>query len=783
MTVGIALRPFASHVSQSASALVISADGSGALRFERRCSMALASCLHRLFRVCKTRQHRDANAASLRTLLRHIEAQTGAAVRARVEQGRTRLPGDRGEGFTVGERIARGSFVSAALLRQIDTLCQQALTQENSLAIDRFLGVAPSGKQSSPSGGLRLLLDRVAREGTMASEEDGIRIWAQPASDYGNTWAHLRNALVPGPDADLSDDALESQLADCDRALHLPVKPTRSRVLEVFHDALDAVCSFFQSHDAHTSPQMVCIVRDNRLDLIHERRRREFLGLLRHFLRAQLAAHAGSGRYFDDSTLARMCASYLSRPAIFRSFVKAYNRHQVAMLLHGDSCPNAIAALVRQCDTAIDPQQRDGIDQSDLVALADGLEAWQPNRKEEVHMLGEDGEDKSYVIAEICEAVAEAVAGLVLSPPHPRTLKARMDELKTQPRELTSTDLVRAAFPVLRPLLEERHRGALARRAAEIEMTRSYADRMRELVAVYPILAPWAAKSDLRPGTGAACGLLALDLVIPHILDPLIYAGRRNIQETEERALQRSVDKQNQLKTAIIESFYADASAENARARNTPQDHSQDGANGTIPGRIRDQALEDTREKLQQVDRCIEAARNTTLLRITARGRECERELTRMVERNGALWQACKVLQEYAEAVGACASPPWEIQGATGRQPIAGTTKALRKLQRRIPLVVACLAPLEEAYAEQVGPQLNVLIEAVRSIEPRLWLDRDGTPPSEGALARRSAPRVSVWGQLVRPLLTGKGGSLPTGMAALAVSAGRTVARAIEDRR
>lgn len=800
MTVGVALRPFASSAPHDASAMVVSADASGVLRFERRRSMALASCLHRILRVGKTRQHRDTNAASLRTLLDHIETHTSGAVRARVEQGQTRLAGDRGQGFTVAERIARGSYVSAALLRQVDSLYQHALTQENALAIDRFLGAEPSPAEPAPwrvsatrpptaSCGLRRVLVQIAREGTMASEADGIRIWAQPASDYASTWAHLRNAMAPGPCVDLSDDKLETQLAACDTLLQLPVKPARIRVLEVFHDAMDAVCSFFRAHDDNTSPQTLCDVRDRRQDLIHEKRRREFLGLLRAFLRAEVAAHTGSGSFVDDNTLARICASYLSRPAIFRSFVKAYNRHQVAMLVHGDSCPLAIAALVRQCGTAVDPHQRGGIDDSDLVALAEGLESWGPD-KDGFAMLAEDGRYQPYSIQQICEAVAGALAGLVLPPPGTRPLKARMDELKTQPRELTPADFVRAAFPVLRPLLEERHRGALARRAAQVGLERSYSHRMRALVGVYPMLAPWAARCD--PSVSAAAGdLLALDLVIPHILHPIVYAERLMIQEAEAESTEHAVKKLQETRKATLESYHTPAAAESSppgnHAPDRPQDQTKDKAddndkaNGNAKAKANDKATQDIAQRVLQIDLCIEAARDTMLMQITARGRNRERQLYRMVQYGGTLWRACEALQKYAELVGAC-------EGRTGsasprRQPVGLTGDEMQNLQHRVALVLTGLAPLAQTYAAAAGPQLSVLIAALRSIEPRLWLERDGTSPGYGALLARPAAHISVWEQLVRPLLTGKRSALRAGMATLAVGTGRGVVRAIQSRR
>lgn len=798
MTVGVALRPFASSAPHDASAIVVSADATGGLRFERRRSMALASCLHRILRVGKTRQHRDTNAASLRTLLDHIETHTSAAVRARVEQGQTRLAGDRGQAFTVAERIARGSYVSAALLRQVDSLYQHALTQENALAIDRFLGVAPSPAEPAPwrvsatrpptaSCGLRRVLVQIAREGTMASEVDGIRIWAQPASDYASTWAHLRNAMAPGPCVDLSDDKLETQLAACDTLLQLPVKPARIRVLEVFHDAMDAVCSFFRAHDDNTSPQTLCDVRDRRQDLIHEKRRREFLGLLRAFLRAEVAAHTGSGSFVDDNTLARICASYLSRPAIFRSFVKAYNRHQVAMLVHGDSCPLAIAALVRQCGTAVDPHQRGGIDDSDLVALAEGLESWGPD-KNGFAMLAEDGRCQPYSIQQICEAVAGALAGLVLPPPGTRPLKARMDELKTQPRELTPADFVRAAFPVLRPLLEERHRGALARRAAQIGLERSYSHRMRALVGVYPMLAPWAARCD--PSVSAAAGdLLALDLVIPHILHPIVYAERLKIQEAEAESTEHAVKKLQETRKATLESYHATAAAESAapgnHAPDRPQDRTEDEAddnnkaNANAKSKANDKAEQDTAQRVCQIDLCIEAAQDTMLMQITARGRQRERQLYLMVEYGGVLWRACEVMQEYAELVGACEGRTGPDNGWPRRQPVRRTELEMLELQHRVALALTGLAPLAQTYAAAAGPQLNVLIAALRSIEPRLWLEGDGTSPGYGALLARPAAHISVWEQLVRPLLTGKRGALRAGMAALAVGTGRGVARAM----
>jgi hypothetical protein len=783
-----------------ATALVISEDEAGRLRFQTDNWMALGSGLHRALRAGKTRRHQDTNAASLMTLLRHIEAHSSATVRARVEQGHTHLAGDRGAGFTVRQRIARGTYVSPSLLRQIDDLYQQALSQENALAIDRFIGSTPSPEELTPwplsarrpgppSCGFQRLLQRLAREGTESSDADGIRIWAQSTADYGNTWAHLRDAMAPGPYRNLPDDMLQQQLAACDEALHLPAKGTRSRLLEVARDVVDGVCSFFGPCDAASSQEAHWELRRKRSELLYEKHRREFLDLLRTYLRAQVAALAGRGSYVDEGTLARMGASYLSRPAIFRSFVKAYNRQQVAELVYGENCPNAVAAMVRQCESVVDPLTRGCIDASDLLALAEGLESWTPhndsftlvqNHSRVASLYGNGG--KRYSTFELCEAVAGALAGLVLPAPGPRPLKARLHDMKTQPRELTLTDLAWAAFPVFQPLLEERHGTVAALRAAQTGVQRARAAQIRKLVSVYPMLAQWAQRPELIADPGPSGDLMALNMAIPHTLDPIIYAERLRIQNEEAQSSERDLTALIDGKKDIAYSYYATYAPGALAGENAVSEY--------------DEARKAARLRLDQLDLCFEAVREAMLLRITALGRERERELIeQLCARHGTLWQACEVLQDYAERV--CA--------VDGRRVGAGDAAKDRseneagwhryRLAERAKGAIAAIRTLAEQYATAAGPQLRVLMAALETIPPRLWLEQSTARPAgpSTAVATRRAmtgtgspqtPSLWQWVRpLVRPLVGPLHDHLHAGLAALGWSARRAPELELEHRR
>jgi len=119
--------------------------------FEGGGTMTFRSGFNRLFKQEKSSQDIETNRTTLNTLMDFIKSSTNDQVHDKVLNGRTYLPGDdRKEGYTVQERIDRGSYVSSNLVGQLRQLTHEAIRSEQSQEgrIDQ-VGVGPNEQDNS----------------------------------------------------------------------------------------------------------------------------------------------------------------------------------------------------------------------------------------------------------------------------------------------------------------------------------------------------------------------------------------------------------------------------------------------------------------------------------------------------------------------------------------------------------------------------------------------------------------------------------------------------------